>query len=259
MSIYVYMMYSESYGFPVVMYECKSWTIKKAESQRIDAFELWYWRRLLRVPWTTRKSKQSILRKSILNIHWKDWCWSWNSNTLATWGEELTLWKRPWCWERLKTGGEGDEGGWDGWMVSPTEWTGVWVNSGGWWWTGRPGVLQSMRSQRVRHDWEIELKGIFPAKMGTIKDRNGKGLTEAEDIKKRGQEYTEELYENDLYDQITTMVWSLTESQTSWSAKSSGSQEATPLGVFILKVFVTNYVHGKNTQRTVQKRASRPR
>ena len=62
-------------------------------------------------------------RRSVLNIHWKDWCWSWNSNTLATWCEELTPWKRPWCWGRLKVGGEGDDRGWDGWMASLTRWT----------------------------------------------------------------------------------------------------------------------------------------
>ena len=83
----------------------------------------------------------------ILNIHWKDWCWSWSSNTLATWCEELTHWKRPWCWERLKAGGEGDNRGWDGWMASLTRWTWVWASSGSWWWTGRPGVLQSIGSQ----------------------------------------------------------------------------------------------------------------
>ena len=95
--------------------------------------------------------------KSILNIHWKDWCWSWNSNTLATWCKELTHWKRPWCWERLKAGGEGDDRGWDGWMASPTQWTWVWVASGSWWWTGKPGVLWSMGSQRVGHNWVTEL------------------------------------------------------------------------------------------------------
>ena len=71
-------------------------------------FELWCWRKLLRVPWTAKRSNQSILRKSVLNIHWKDWCWSWSSNTLAIWCEELTPWKRPCCWERLKAEGEGD-------------------------------------------------------------------------------------------------------------------------------------------------------
>ena len=112
---------------PVVMFGCESWTIKKAGQQIIDAFKLWYWRRLLRVPWTVRRSNQSILKEIVLNIHWKDWCWSWNSNTLATWCEELTHWKRPWCWERLKVG-EGDDRGWDGWMASLTQWTWVWVN-----------------------------------------------------------------------------------------------------------------------------------
>ena len=80
-------------------------------------------------------------RKSVLNIHLKDWCWSWNSNTWATWSEERTHLKRPWCWERLRAGEEGDDRGWDGWMASPTHWTWVWVKSGGWWWTGRAGVL----------------------------------------------------------------------------------------------------------------------
>ena len=87
----------------------------------------------------------------------KDWCWSWNSNTLATSCEELNHVKRPWCWERLRAGGEGDDKGWDGWMASPTRWTRVWVDSGSWWWTGRPGVLQFMGLQRVGHDWATEL------------------------------------------------------------------------------------------------------
>ena len=86
-----------------------------------------------------------------------DWCWSWNSSILATWWGELTHLKRPWCWERLRAGGEGDNIGWDGWMASPTQWTWVWVDSGSWWWTGRPGVLRFMGSQRVRHDWATEL------------------------------------------------------------------------------------------------------
>ena len=128
---------SQGYVFPVVMYGCESWTIKKAEPQRIDAFELRCWRRLLRVPWTARRSNQSVLKKSVLNIHRKDWCWSWNSNTLATWWEELTHLERLWCWEGLWAGGEGDDRGWDGWMASLTQWTWVWVNSGSWWWTGR--------------------------------------------------------------------------------------------------------------------------
>ena len=97
------------------------------------------------------------LRKSVLNIHWKDWCWSWNSSTLATRWEDLTHWERASCWERLKAGEEGDIRGWDGWMASPTRWIWVWVNSGSWWWTGKPGVLQSMGLQRIVHDWVTEL------------------------------------------------------------------------------------------------------
>ena len=139
--------------FPEVMYRCESWTIEKAERWRIDAFELWCWRRLLRVPWAARGSNQSILRKSILNIHGKNWCWSWNCNTLATWCKELTHRKSPWCWERLKAGGEVDERGWYGCLASPTRRTWVWVDSGSWWWTGRPGLLWFMGSQRVGRNW----------------------------------------------------------------------------------------------------------
>ena len=131
--------------------------IKKAECWRIDAFELWCWRRLLRVPWTARGSNQSILKEMSPEYSLEEWCWSWNSNILATWCEELTPWKRPWCWERLKVGGEGDNRGWDGWMASPTQWTWVWVSSGSCWWTGKPGILQSMGSQRVRHNWATEM------------------------------------------------------------------------------------------------------
>ena len=138
------------------MYGCESWTIKKAEHQRTDAFT----RGIGGDSWESigpqgDQTSQSQ-RKSVLNIHWKDWCWSWNSNILATWCEELTHWKRPWCWERLKVGGEGDDRGGDGWMASPTQWTWVWVNIVCWWRTGRPGVLQSMGSQRVGHDWATE-------------------------------------------------------------------------------------------------------
>ena len=96
-------------------------------------------------------------RRSVLGVHWKDWRWSWNSNTLATSCKELTHWKRPWCWEGLGAGGEGDNRGWDSWMASPTQWAWVWVNSGSWWWTGRPGVLRFMGSLRVRHIWVTEL------------------------------------------------------------------------------------------------------
>ena len=133
---------------PVVIYGCESWTIKKADLWRIDAFELWCWRRLLRVPWPARRSNQSIL-KEISPEYWKDLYWSWNSNTLATWCKELTHWKRSWCLERLKVGREGDDRGWDGWMASPTQRTWVWVSSGRWWRTGKPDVLQSMGSYEL--------------------------------------------------------------------------------------------------------------
>ena len=100
--------------FPIVIYGCESWTVKKAECRRIAAFELWCWRRLLRVPWTARRSNQSILKEISPGCSWKDWCWSWNTNTLVTWCKELIHLKRPWCWERLRAGGEGNDRGWDG-------------------------------------------------------------------------------------------------------------------------------------------------
>ena len=143
--------------FPVVMYGCESWTVKKTERWRIDVFELWCWRRLLRVPWTARRSNQSILKEISPGCSLEEWCWSWNSSTLTTSCEELTHWKRLWCWERLGAGGKGDDRGWDGWMASPTRGMWVWVNSGSWWWTGRPGVLQFMGLQRVGHNWATEL------------------------------------------------------------------------------------------------------
>ena len=111
----------------------------------------------LESPWTARRSNQSILTESVLNIHWKDWCWCWTCKTLATWCEELTHWKRPWCWERLKAREEEDYRGWDHWMASLTWWTWVCASSGSCWWTGNPAVLQSMTSQRVVHDWATEL------------------------------------------------------------------------------------------------------
>jgi len=116
--------------FPVVMYGCESWTVKKAEGRRIDDFELWCWKRLFRVPWTARRSNQSILKEIGPGCTLKEWCWSWNSNTLTTSCEELIHWKRLWCWEELGAGGEGDDRGWNGWMASPNRWTWVWVNPG---------------------------------------------------------------------------------------------------------------------------------
>ena len=143
--------------FPVVMYGCERWTIKKAESQRIDAFELWCWRRLLRVPWTARRSNQSILNeispKGIFigrtgveaksPILWPPDVKNWLLGKDADAGKD---------WRLVE-----DNRGWNGWMASLTQWTWVWASSRSWWWTGKPGVLQSMGSQRVGHDWVTEL------------------------------------------------------------------------------------------------------
>ena len=143
--------------FPVVMNGCESWTIKKAERRRIDAFELWHWGRLLRVSWPARRSNRSILKEISPGCSLEGLIWSWNANSLVTWCKELTHLKRHWCWERLRAGGEGDDKGWGGWMVSLTQWTCVWVDSSSWWWTGRPDMLRFTGSQKVRHDWATEL------------------------------------------------------------------------------------------------------
>ena len=141
--------------FLVVRYGCESWTIKKAERQRIDAFELRCWRRLLKVPWTARRSNQSILKEVSPEYSLEDWWWSWKHQYFGH------LMQRAYSSEKTlvlgKTGGEGDDRGWDVWMVSPTWWTWVWVNSRSWWWTGRPGVLRFMGSKRVGHDWATDL------------------------------------------------------------------------------------------------------
>ena len=134
-------------------YRCRShvwmWELDHKEVWAPAAFELWCWRRLLRVPWTARRSNLSILKEINPEYSWKDWCWS--SNTLATWCKGLTYWKRPWWWERLRAGGEGSDRGWDGWMASPTQWVWVWASSRRQWRMGKPGVLQSLKSQLS--DW----------------------------------------------------------------------------------------------------------
>ena len=151
--------------FPVVKHRCESWTIKKAECQRIDAFELWCWRGLLRVPWTARRSIPSILKEispeySLEGLMLKLKHQNFGHLMQRTDSFEMTL-----ILERLKVGGEGANRGWNDWMASPTQWTWVWLNSGSWWWTGRPGVVQSMGSQRVGHDWATELNWL------TVKER----------------------------------------------------------------------------------------
>ena len=136
--------------FPVVVYGCESWTIKKTECIRIDAFELWCWRRLLRVPWTTRRSNQPIL---------KEFSPEYSLQALMLKLPYLghLIWRvdsleRPWCWKRLRAGGEGDDREWNVWIASLTQWTWAWASSGSWWWMGKPGMLQSMGWQRVRHN-----------------------------------------------------------------------------------------------------------
>ena len=146
----------KSMVFPVVMYGCESWTVKKAEHQRIDAFEPWCWRRLLRVPWTARRSNQFILKEISPGCPLEGLMLELKLQYFGHLMEELTHWKRLQCWEGFGAG-EGDNREWNGWMASPTRWTWVWVNSGSWWWTARPGMLRFMRSQRVRHDWVTEL------------------------------------------------------------------------------------------------------
>ena len=128
--------------FPVVMYGCENWTIDKAEHWRNYAFDLWCWRRLLRIPWTVKRSRQAILKEISLEYSLKGLMLKLK---LQYFGHLMRRqsghWKRPWCWERSKAGGEGDDRGWDGWMTSPTQWTWVWASSGRWWWTAKPGML----------------------------------------------------------------------------------------------------------------------
>ena len=147
--------------FPVVTYGCENWYIKKAKHQRIDAFELWYWRRFLRVPWTARRSNQSILKKispecSLEGLMLKLKLQHFGHLMRRADSLENTL-----MLGKIEEEGEEDDRGWDGWMASSILWTGVWVDSGSWWWTGRAGVPWSMRSQRVRHDWAMDLNWLF--------------------------------------------------------------------------------------------------
>ena len=155
--------------FPVIMYGCESWTIKKAECRRTDAFELWCWRRLLRVPWNARRSNQSIIKEispecSLEGLMLKLKHQSFGPLMWRTDSFEKTLMLGRIIGRRRR-----GHRGWDGWMASPTRWTWVWANSGIWWRTGRPGVLRSMGSQRVGHDHEwlnqTELKGCMNFRM----------------------------------------------------------------------------------------------
>ena len=141
--------------FKVVIYGCESWTIKKTEHWRIDAFELWCWRRLFRVPGTTRRSNKSNLKEIS-----PEYSLEWLMLKLKLQYFDHVIWKSDSLEKTLmmgKAGGERDNRGWDGWMASPSWWTWVWASSDSWWWKGKPGVRQSMGLQGVRHDWMTEL------------------------------------------------------------------------------------------------------
>jgi len=131
--------------------------VKKAEHWRIDAFELWCWRRLLRVPWTARWSNQSILKEISPGISLEGMMLKLKLQYFGHLMRRVDSLENTLCWEGLGAGAEGDDRGWDGWMASLTQWTWVWMNSGSWWWTGRPGVLRFMGLQGVGHDWVTEL------------------------------------------------------------------------------------------------------
>ena len=142
--------------FPVAMYGFESWTIKKVERWRIDAFEMWCWGRLLGAPWTAKWSNQAILKEinprySLEGLMMKLKFQYFDHLTRRTNSSGKTLMLGKIEGRRRR----GDRG-WDGWMASLTQWTWVWLGSRSWWWTGKPGVLQSMGSQRIRHDWTTE-------------------------------------------------------------------------------------------------------
>ena len=147
--------------FPVVMYRCESWTKKKAESQRIDAFKLWHWRRLLRVPWTAWRSNQSFLKEINPEYSLEGLILKLKFQYLGQLMWTVTYWKRPWYWERLKAEGEEGHRGWDGWMASLIQWTWTWANFGRWWRTGKPCMLQSTGSKRAGHDWGTEQQQMY--------------------------------------------------------------------------------------------------
>ena len=146
--------------FPVVMYGCENWTVKKAERWRIDAFELWCWSRLLRVPWTARRSNQSILKEISPGISLEGMILKLKLQYFGHLMQRVDSLEKTLMLGGIGGRRRGGDRGWDGWMASPTQWTWVWVNSGSWWCTGRPGVLQFMGSQRVRHDCATELKEV---------------------------------------------------------------------------------------------------
>ena len=143
--------------FPVVMCGCESWTIKKAGHRRIDAFELWCWRRLLRVPWTSKRSNQSIVKEISPEYSLEGLILKMKLKYFGHLMRRTDSFEKTLILGKMRSGGAGDNRGWDGWMVSPIQWSWAWVDSRSWWWTGRPGVLQSMGSQKFGHDWATDL------------------------------------------------------------------------------------------------------
>ena len=139
------------------MYGCESWMMKKAECRRIDAFKLWCWRRLLRVPWTARRSIQCVLEEISPRCSLEGLMLKLKLQYFGHLMRRVDSLKKTLMLGRIGGRRRGDDRGWDGWMASPTRWTWVWVDSGSLWWTGRPGVLQFMGLQRVRHNYATEL------------------------------------------------------------------------------------------------------
>ena len=142
--------------FPVVTYGYESWTIKKAEYQRLDAFELWCWRRLLRVPWTARRSNQSILKEISPEYSLDGLMLKLKLQYFGHLMRRADSFKKTLMLGKIEGREEGDNRGWDGWMASPTQWKWFWANSRRWWRTGKPCLPQSIRSQRVGHNWATE-------------------------------------------------------------------------------------------------------
>ena len=139
--------------FLVVMHGCESWTIKKSEYWRIDAFELWCWRRLLRVPWTARSSDQPILKEISPGCSLEGLMLNLKLQYFGHLMQRTNSFEKTQGWERLNAGGQREDGGWDCWLASLTQWPWVWVSSGSCWWTGMPGVLQSMGTWTWLSDW----------------------------------------------------------------------------------------------------------
>ena len=165
--------------FPVVMYGCESWTIKKAEHWRIDAFELWCWRRLLRVPWTARRSNQAILKEISPGCSLEGLMLKLKLQYFGHLMQRADSLEKALMLGKIEGRGEGDNRGWDGWMASSTRWTWVWVDSRSWWWTGRLGVLQFMGLQRVGQDWATELNWTEnPAGVLLPTEQNGQNTKE---------------------------------------------------------------------------------